>query len=367
MINRELIRLKVVQLVYSYYQNDGKTLETAEKELDYSLDKAYDLYLYMLSFLVELRQYAERKDAVRLAREERTGQVVGGIVPDKAFADNKLLRMLETNETLIDFREKKKGNWPDEAAVVRSVYNKMTSNEVFDLYLQLEDFSFAADREVVRKLYKTCICYNDDFDALLEDHSLYWNDDKEVVDSFVLKTIKRFTETMKPDASLLPPYDDDQDLVFAHTLFRSAIIRGDELRDMIRRGTKNWEFNRLTFMDVIIMQIALAEILTFDDIPLAVSFNEYLDIAKVYSTERSPSYINGMLEGIVARLREAGATTKERLRPRRTPVGAQAEEAGEKSGQRHFTRRAPGDAPRSPRTRFRKIGGGQTEGDNQPE
>ena len=180
------------------------------------------------------------------------------------------------------------------------------------MYISKEDFSYEADRELVRKLYKTYVVGNDDFDALLEDHSLYWNDDKVVVDSFVLKTIKRFTEVSNEDQPLLPEYAVDEDRDFAGRLFRATLERGTELRDMIRSKTKNWEFNRLTFMDVIIMQIALAEILTFDSIPLNVSFNEYLDIAKAYSTPRSSSYINGMLDSIVKGLAAEGRIHKVR-------------------------------------------------------
>lgn len=314
MINRELIRLKVVQLVYSYYQNEGKTIDMAEKELNFSLQKAYDLYQYLLSLLVELKKHAERKDAVRVAREKRTGAAVGGISPDKQFADNKLLCQLDDNKALIDYRENRKGQWPEEDAFVKKLYAQMVESDIYEMYITKEDFSYEADREVVRKLYKTFVCNNDDFDALLEEHSLYWNDDKQVVDSFVMKTIKRFDEKSTPEQELLPEYAADEDRLFAGKLFEAALERGAELRDIIRAHTKNWEFNRLAFMDVIIMQIALAEILTFDSIPLNVTFNEYLDIAKVYSTPRSSSYINGMLDGIVKELAKEGRITKVRER-----------------------------------------------------
>ena len=211
-----------------------------------------------------------------------------------------------------DYQEKEKGEWPEEAAFVKKLYQQFTESDIFQMYLSKEDFSYEADRELVRKLYKTYVVDNEEFDELLEDHSLYWNDDKMVVDSFVLKTIKRFTEVSDEDQPLLPPYAVDEDREFAGRLFRSTLERGSELRDLIRRKIKNWEFNRLTFMDVIIMQIALAEILTFDSIPLNVSFNEYLDIAKAYSTPRSSSYINGMLDSIVKGLAAEGRIQKTR-------------------------------------------------------
>ena len=191
-----------------------------------------------------------------------------------------------------------------------------TSNRPFDgikigtekygvpFYLTKEDFSYEADREIIRKLYKTYICNNEDFDALLEDHSLYWNDDKDIVDSFVLKTIKRFNEKSGADQPLLPQYTSNEDHEFAGKLFRATLENATEIRDIIRKNCKNWEFNRLAFMDVIIMQIALAEIMTFPSIPVNVSFNEYLDIAKIYSTPRSASYINGLLDHVVKTLKK---------------------------------------------------------------
>ncbi len=313
MINRELIRLKVVQLVYAYYQNEGKTLDTAEKELTFSLEKAYDLYLYLLSLLVELKRTGERRDSARLAREQRTGVAAATVTADQRMAENRLFAQLEENEALTAYRESRKEQWTEEEAVVRKLYTQCVESEAFQQYLDEGDFSYAADREIARKLYKTLVCNSDIFDSMLEDHSLYWNDDKDVVDSFVLKTIKRFSEDSKPAQPLLPEYAAEEDRDFAHRLFRTAIERGTELRELIRANTKNWEFNRLAFMDVVIMQIALAEILTFESIPLNVTFNEYLDIASAYSTPRSASYINGMLESIVRHLQTEGRTDKRRV------------------------------------------------------
>jgi len=314
MINRELIRLKVVQLVYAYYKNEGKSLEVAEKELSFSLEKAYELYEYLLTLLVEMKRHAERKNAVRIAREQRTGELTDEATPDSQFANNLFLEQLAANETLCKYQEKRKGQWEEEPAFVKKLYTQFVESDTYRLYINQHDFSYEADREVVRKLYKTYVCNNDAFDPLLEEHSLYWNDDKMVVDSFVLKTIKRFTPQSGADQPLLPVYAAEEDRLFARDLFHATLTRGEELREIIRANTKNWEFNRLAFMDVVIMQIALAEILTFDSIPLNVTFNEYLDIAKVYSTPKSSSYINGMLDGIVRRLVEEGRTTKVRER-----------------------------------------------------
>ena len=186
----------------------------------------------------------------------------------------------------------------------------MIESDLYQTYLTKEDFSYEADRELIRKLYKTYVCNNEDFDSLLEEHSLYWNDDKEIVDSFVMKTIKRFKEDSTAEQELLPDYAAVEDKNFAGTLFVETLKRAQEVRQLIRENSKNWEFNRLAFMDVIIMQIALAEILTFPQIPLNVTFNEYLDIAKVYSTPKSAGYINGLLDHVVKSLKKKGELMK---------------------------------------------------------
>lgn len=311
MINREIIRLKIVQLIYAYYQNEGKTIDVAEKELNFSLTKAYDLYNSLLLLLLNLREVAVRRDEVRQARDKRMGTKLTGVDADSQFAANKFLLQLEANKSLLAFREKQGQMWENEDAFLKKLYNSFVESDVYQMYLTKEDFSYEADREIVRKLYKSYVCNNDAFDDLLEERSLYWNDDKDVVDSFVLKTIKRFREEDGADQELLPEYASDDDRAFASKLFRNTIGLAPEVRTLIKENCKNWEFNRLAFMDVIIMQIALTEILSFPSIPVSVSINEYLDIAKVYSTPRSASYINGLLDHVVKKLKAAKKLLKQ--------------------------------------------------------
>lgn len=259
--------------------------------------------------LVDLKAYGERRAESSAARAERLGTKIGGLSPDRQFADNKFLVQLADNKALGEYREKKQ-EWPEEPAFVKKLYTTMIESELYQNYLTKEDFSYEADRELIRKLYKTYVCNNEDFDSLLEEHSLYWNDDKEIVDSFVMKTIKRFKEDSTAEQELLPDYAAVEDKNFAGTLFVETLKRAQEVRQLIRENSKNWEFNRLAFMDVIIMQIALAEILTFPQIPLSVTFNEYLDIAKIYSTPKSAGYINGLLDHVVKSLKKKGELMK---------------------------------------------------------
>ena len=151
---------------------------------------------------------------------------------------------------------------------------------------------------------------NPDLDALLEEQSLYWNDDKEVVDTFVIKTIKRFEEKNSSTQELLPEYDSEEDKDYARKLFRATIMNGEEYQRYMSEASRNWDFSRLAYMDIVIMQIAIAEMMTFPTIPISVTINEYVELAKIYSTPRSAGYINGMLDGIARHLVNTGRLLK---------------------------------------------------------
>ena len=307
MINRVLIRLKIVQIVYAFYQNGGKNLDTAEKELFFSLSKAYDMYNYLLLLMVEITKQAERKQSAAKSKLLPTAEE---LYPNTKFVDNRFIAQLEVNKQLLEFSETQKKTWENESEFVKSLCEKIMDTDIYKEYMASETSSYEEDRELWRKLYKRMIFNNDELDQVLEDQSLYWNDDKEIVDTFVLKTIKRFDEQNGANQELLPEFKDEEDQDFARRLFRRTILNADYYRHLISENTRNWDLDRVAFMDVIIMQIALAEILSFPNIPVSVSLNEYLEIAKLYSTPKSGSFINGTLDGIVNQLKKENKLTK---------------------------------------------------------
>ena len=307
MINRVLIRLKIIQLVYAYYQNGSKNLDSAEKELFFSLSKAYDLYNYLLMLMVALTNYAQKRVDAGKAKLAPTSE---DLSPNMKFIENKFVAQLEVNKQLLEFISNQKKTWDNDQEFVKELYDKITASDLYKEYMASSDSSYEADRELWRKLYKSFVFNNDSLDQVLEDQSLYWNDDKEIVDTFVLKTIKRFEESKGASQPLLPEFKDDEDQEFARRLFRRTILNGDYYRHLISDNTRNWDLDRVAFMDVVIMQSALAEILSFPNIPISVSLNEYVEIAKLYSTAKSGSFINGTLDGIVNQLKKEGKLTK---------------------------------------------------------
>ena len=307
MINRVLIRLKIVQIIYAYYQNGGKNLDTAEKELFFSLSKAYDLYNYLLLLMVEVTKQANKK---LNAAKNKLIPTKEELFPNTKFVENRFIAQLEVNKQLLDFAGNQKKTWEKEADFVKSLCEQIMESDIYKEYMASETSSYEEDREVWRKIYKKIIFNNAELDQVLEDQSLYWNDDKEIVDTFVLKTIKRFEEKNGAKQELLPEFKDDEDQDFARRLFRRAILNSDYYRHLISENTKNWDLDRVAFMDVIIMQIALAEVLSFPNIPVSVSLNEYVEIAKLYSTPKSGGFINGTLDGIVNQLKKENKLTK---------------------------------------------------------
>lgn len=307
MINRVLIRLKIIQIVYAYYQNGSKNLDAAEKELFFSISKAYDLYNYLLMLMVALTNYAQKRIDTAKAKLAPTSEE---LYPNLKFVENKFISQLEVNKQLLEFSSNQKRSWNNDEDFIKSLYEQIITSDIYKEYMAISETSYEADRELWRKLYKAHIINNEALDVLLEDQSLYWNDDKEIVDTFVLKTIKRFEEKNGAGQALLPEFKDDEDQEFARRLFRRTILNSEYYRHLISENIRNWDLDRVAYMDVIIMQCALAEVLSFPNIPISVSLNEYVEMAKIYSTVKSGGFVNGTLDGIVNQLKKEGKLTK---------------------------------------------------------
>lgn len=300
MINREIIRLKVVQIAYAYYQNGGTNVDKAVDELFFSLGKTYELYHYLLLLMVAIHRIAVRAVETAQSRFMRLG---AGNPPSTRFVDNRFMAQLESNKCLISYCYSHKQTWVNDEEFVRSLYKGILEADFYRDYMALVDEpGYAEDRELWRKIYRNIIVNNEGVDDLLEEKNLYWNDDKFIVDTFVLKTIKRFTEQSGADEPLLPEFKDDDDCEFARMLLRTTLLNADYYRSLVSDCTRNWEFNRIAVMDLVIMQIAIAEMLTFPEIPLTVTLNEYVEIAKTYSTPKSGMYVNGLLDHIAKQL-----------------------------------------------------------------
>ena len=301
MINRTLIRLIVVQLLYAYRMNGGKTVESVVKELSLSLTKAYDLYNYLLLLMVDITRMA---DEVVYGQIERNRLLHVDTPVSLRFVENRFVAQLAANHQLMDYVESRKLSWADDRKLLEKLYGEITESVDYAAYMVKEPVTYEDDRNLWRKLFSNILAKSSDLDENLEDKSVYWNDDRGVVDTFVLRTIKSFGEDSDADTPLVPQFRFDNDREFAERLMRRSVEEGDNCRSLISESTKNWEFDRLADMDVTIMQVAFAELLSFPDIPVSVTINEYVEIAKYYSTEKSYIYINGMLDSLAKKLKK---------------------------------------------------------------
>jgi len=301
MINRVLIRIRVVQVLFACSQNETVDLKKAETELLFSLQKSYDLYFYLLSLMIELTDaYAQKVDT----RKSKLLPTQEDISPNVKLLNNKFVNQLRVNSTLDKYLKDRPFRWFEYDNFVRSILDEILNSEAYKEYIANDSNNYDDDREFWRKVFKQIISNNEELYSILEDESLYWNDDIEIVESFVLKTIKRFEEANGETQELLPMFKDETDREFAVKLLKESLINEKPYRELIDKYTNNWESERIALMDMVIMQIALAEILHFPSIPISVTLNEYIDIAKSYSTAKSASFINGILDAIVKELKE---------------------------------------------------------------
>ncbi len=301
MINRILIRTRIVQIVYAWYQNTNKDLRIAEKELLFGLQKSYDLYYYLLLLMVELTKVYNTRIEARRNKYLPTDEDLN---PNIRLVENKFIQQLSQNNQFNKYLNKSPMSWSEHEAFVKNLLDEILASDAYAEYSNTSKTNYNADKEFWRKIFKQFIYNNEKLDEILEDESIFWNDDIEIVQTFVMKSIKQFSEENGENQRLLPMFKDDEDRQFALKLLHDTILNEQKYRQLIEYHTEKWDFDRIAFMDMIIMQIALAEIHTFETIPTSVSLNEYIEIAKSYSTSKSGTFVNGILDAIVADLRK---------------------------------------------------------------
>jgi N utilization substance protein B len=244
-------------------------------------------------------------------RQARSKKLKDGITWSRKFVDNRFIIQLESNRQLRSYCAEQDLSWEEHEKFVRDLYNKVEESDCYKNYMESGNSSYEEDREIWRLIYRNLFCNNDELSDLLEDINVYWNDDKTIIDTFVLKTINRFKPDSTASQPLMPEFKNDTDRDFATKLLYKAIVGQEYINSLVSESTRKWEFKRIAMMDRIILQLGLAEITTFPNIPLSVSINEYVEIAKMYSTPKSDKYINATLDAIAKKLIEEGKLVKE--------------------------------------------------------
>ncbi|MCV6628376.1 MAG: transcription antitermination factor NusB [Flavobacteriaceae bacterium] len=297
MLTRRHIRIKVMQAIYALSQSKTNDLDATKKFLLQSMEDTYDLYLLSLSFLRELHKMAKSQMELSKKKYLATEQDKN---PNTAFVENKLLHQLSTNLALTDLLEKRKLNdWDLNEDYLKIVHKEMVESPIYAQYISTGEKNYTNDKKFIIELYKQIIAPNDKIYEYLEDHKLTWVDDIPLVNTYIIKLFKKAKESSS-NAYFTPDlFKDLEDKEFAIKLLNKTLMHQKDLEQAYVDKTVNWDKDRIAELDSILLQMGICELQHFPSIPTKVSMNEYLELAKEYSTPKSSIFINGILDKLV--------------------------------------------------------------------
>ncbi len=306
MLNRRHIRIKVMQTIYAMHQKGSDSLEKEEKFLIASLENLMELYLIMMSTLLELAN--KEADFIEISRkkhlatpEERN--------PNLKFVNNALLQLLANSKSLQSALESNKiNNWKTNDDAILLLLQDVKQSSIYLNYMKDKSTSFEKDKQFVIDLFSEVIAPNEKLYSYLEDYKLTWVDDIPVVNTQILKQLKQINEKSEFRVSSL--FKDEEDREYATLLFRKTVLNESEFAKEYIDKTPNWDVDRIAEMDTILLKMAICELLKFPSIPVKVTINEFLEIAKEYSTPKSSIFINGILDNLVKNYQSTGRMNK---------------------------------------------------------
>lgn len=308
MITRRHIRSKVLQSIYAYQKQDKPVYDHEEKQLKESLEEYYDLYCLMLNLLSSLKIYAqeyyEKSKAKHFASHEEKH-------PNLKFINNPILQRIDENENLQKHIKRKKLNfWQVDTSYLAHLWKKMRSSSIYNEYLNQEGQDFQEDKFFILQIFKSIIAPDEKLLDYLEDKNITWMDDYPWVNTAI---IKKLESIRKKDKKFRIPalFKNDDDKVFGRTLLLKTLENYKDFTDDLRGNTPNWDLERITDIDAILIKMALCEFSHFPSIPMKVSINEYVEIAKEYSTPNSGTFINGVLDKLSTSYQKEGKMYKE--------------------------------------------------------
>jgi N utilization substance protein B len=307
MLSRRLLRVKVMQTVYGHFRGGDSSLQQAEKELFHSISKSHELYHLLLLLILDVRDLAEKRIEIGLNKKRPTYE---DLHPNRKFINNKVIQQLRENKQLLKYVETTGLSWKNNEQYIKDVYKHILDSDLYQHYMLSDDDSYEADRKFVAKLYEKVIGQYLPLYALFEEESIFWNDEAEFVVSIVVKTLKEFKEENGEEQALQKEFKDEEDREFVKTLFRKTILNNQDYQALIRKFSRNWDLERVAYLDIVLMQIAIAEFLEFPKIPVKVTLNEYIEIAKHYSTPKSGTFINGILDKVITHLKKENQLEK---------------------------------------------------------
>lgn len=308
MTSRRLIRIKVLQLLYSYIKNDNVSQAEIERDLLISMEKSTDLFFQIFLLLTDIRQKAFRK--IDIARN-RHFATENDLHPNTRFIDNPVFSIIENNKKYQNYLHNHPLSWNDAPEVVNRIFDEIQESQHYQLYMQKDEVTFEDHKQLILKIFVDIIAQNELFFQALEDKSIFWNDDYELVFGIVYKSLKSIKETTTEEDNFFHSvYNTEEDMEFARTLLRKTVLDYDENIKTIDKFARNWEIERVSDMDKLIMAAAISELKHFPSIPVKVTLDEFIEISKSYSSLKSSAFINGILDKVVTLLKESDQLNK---------------------------------------------------------
>ena len=301
-----MLRIKVVKALYAHMKSDADSLMASEKMLVTSIDKTYDLYFLLMSLVVEMAQYAEQRQEAAKNKKLPTYEDLN---PNRKFVDNAVIRLLAQSDSVNDYLAAHKLSWAKYPELVKALFTQLEQSDYYKKYMTSQESSFREDLALITEFYTRELEESEILESALDEMSILWNDDL----GFALLMVTRTLSNMRAshtEVKVLPKFKSIEDLDFARELFAKAAVNFDNYQAEIEKYTRNWDVDRIAFMDNLIMATAVAELVTFPSIPVKVTLDEYIEIAKYYSTHGSSTFINGILDKIVASFTEEGKINK---------------------------------------------------------
>jgi len=298
-----------MQIIYALKISDFEYTKETEKKLLESIDSSYNLYLILISLLIEILNRAQAK---YLISQKKLLSDQKNIYDNKKFIKNQLLNLLKSDHLFNQEINKRNSNlWDLDFKYIDLIYEKLIKSELFSDYIKSDEISFKNDRDFVAKFYKNIIATNDKLYSFLEDRNINWVDDFPLINTIILKLINKSKETNSKTYFLPKLYKDNQDKIFAKDLLKKTLKNYNDYNNEISKKTKNWDADRIARLDYVMLNMALCELIEFKTIPIKVTLNEYIEISKEYSTPKSNVFINGILDSIAKDFIKSGKIIKE--------------------------------------------------------
>ncbi len=305
MLSRRLLRIKVIKALFAHIKAGAENMMASEKNLMASVDKAYDLYFQIITLPVEVARYAEQRQ--ELAKQKKL-PTFEDLNPNTKFVDNAVIRIIANSDAVNDRIAARKLGWQRYPELIRTLYTQLLDSDYYKEYMRREERSFDEDKQLVETFFKE-IQNCDALDDALEEISILWTDDLPYIIMMILRTLSGLRAS-HTEIRVPAKFKSEEDPEFVKTLFEKALVNYNAYQDYIEKFTANWDVERIVFMDNLIIGTAMAELTSFPSIPVKVTLDEWIEISKYYSTPGSSTFINGVLDKIVASLTEEGRIKK---------------------------------------------------------